>query len=102
MSIHIQEVLDYLDIHPARNYGESAGSLMEMLHEVYTMYNDIDSKEIRDKFAALQPVFEGLPAGEADALFSTICDLCMEHEQLAFSHGVAVGLLLMCEVNMLT
>lgn len=101
MSIHIDEVLDYLDTHPIGCHEGSVKSLMEMLHEVYTMYNSIDSEELRGKFRELRPVLEQLPRDDGNRLFSLICDLCMEHEQLAFSHGIVVGMQLMSEIRVL-
>lgn len=101
MSIHVNEVLDYLDTHPVCQYAQGMDSLMEMLHEVYTMHNSIDSEKMRSLFGQLRPVLDMLPAKTADMLVSLVCDLCMEHEQLAFSQGVLVGMQLMTEVNRL-
>lgn len=101
MSIHINEVLDYLDAHPIRAYQGGVDSLMEMLHEVYTMHNSIDSEEIRNMFHKLRNLLKMLPPDGVDQVFSLVCDLCIAHEILAFSHGVVVGMHLMTEVNML-
>ena len=39
MSVSVHEMLDYLDIHPVRNYEGTPTTLLKMLHELYTMYN---------------------------------------------------------------
>lgn len=101
MSIHIHEVLDYLDCHPVNSYEGTVSSLLEMLHEVYTMYNSIDSGELKVMFGNLRPVLERLPPSDADTLFSNVCDMCLTHEKLAFSHGIVVGMHLMLELNIL-
>ena len=101
MSIYINDVFDYLDTHPVSRYEGDFQSLLEMLHEVYTMYNSIDSDEMHSLFGKLRPILESLSIPQEDQLFSAVCDLCLEHEQLAFSHGILVGMLLMAEVNML-
>ena len=101
MSVHINEVLSYLDAHPIHSVEVGVESLLEMLHEVYTMYNSIDSEERRALFEKLRPIMESLPSGDRDALFSAVCDLCREHEQLAFSQGIVAGMQLMTEVNRL-
>lgn len=102
MSIHINQVLDYLDNHPVCQYADNVESLLEMLHEVYTMHNSIDSEEIREKFRQLRPVLDALSLETADTVFGIVSDLCLEHEQLAFSHGIVVGMLLMTEVRTLS
>lgn len=56
---------------------------------------------MRALFEKLRPIMESLPSGDRDALFSAVCDLCLEHEQLAFSQGIVAGMQLMTEVNRL-
>lgn len=101
MSIHIDQVSDYLDTHPICREADTVKSLLEMLHDVYVMHNSMDSEEIREKFREFRLVLNELPKEITDALFSVTCDLCMEHEVLAFSHGVIVGMNLMTDVNRL-
>ena len=101
MSIHVNDVLEYLDTHQVCNYADGMDSLLETLHRVYTTYNAINSEELGCLYGKLQPVLELLPEKEADLLSDLVGDLCLEHEQLAFSHGVLVGMQLMTEVNWL-
>jgi len=101
MSIHIHQVLDYLDANPVCRHDGEIISLMELLHDAYTMHNAIDSEQLRGYFRKLRCHLEPLTQTQADELFCTVCDLCLEHEQLAFSHGIVVGMHLMTEVNYL-
>lgn len=101
MSIHINQVLDYLDNHPVCQYADTMESLMEMLHDIYAMHNSTDSEKLRSMLATLHSVMDSLPADDADALFDLVSSLCMEQEQLAFSHGFVVGMQLMTEVHSL-
>lgn len=101
MAIHINEILDYLDDHPVCCHNGGVESLMEMLHDAYIAHNSIDSEKIRSCFQALDSESENLTLNMANQLHSMICDLCMEHEVLAFSHGIVVGMHLMSEVNYL-
>ena len=101
MSIHINQVLDYLENQRVVQRAENMESLMEMLHYAYTQYNAVDNEEIRALFARLRRIWEPVSMKDADDMFSIICEVCMEHEVLAFSHGVCAGMLLMSEVNRL-
>ena len=99
MSIHINQVFDYLDSHPVSRYDGDFQSLLEMLHYVYTTCNPIDSEAIRYGFRNMRTAMKTLPREEQDAIFSCACDLCFEHEQQAFYHGLTVGIHLMAEIN---
>ena len=100
MSIHIHEMLDYLDVHPLRDC-DSGASVMGVLCDVYTMHSTVDREELRNLLGKLAPLRESLSREASDVLFSAVGDLCMEHERLAFSHGVVVGMLLMEELTAL-
>ena len=101
MPIHIHQVLDYLDTHPIVREADSMPSLLEMLHDVLAEHNSFDSRQLRDMFGKLRESLAMLSREEYDAVFAQICDLCLEHEQTAFSQGFLAGMLLMSEVNML-
>ena len=101
MSIHINDVLEYLDAQRVCQKAENMESLMEMLHYAYTQYNIVDNEEIRALFARLRKIWEPVSMKDADEMFSIICELCMAHEVLAFSHGVCAGMTLVAEVNRL-
>lgn len=101
MSIHINEVLDYLDAHPVCQQTDSMESLLEMLHDIYAMHNTFDSEAIRRKFHGLRHILNRIPEECRDGFYAQVCDLCLEHEQLAFAQGVCAGMMLMTEVNRL-
>ena len=98
MSIHIHQVMDYLDTHPVCQQTDNMESLLEILYDVYISHNDGNSQEILSLFHRLRNCMEHLTKAEQDALFDAVCDLCAEHEVLAFSQGVLTGMMLMSEV----
>ena len=99
MSVHIDDVLDYLDSLRVCQKAEDMESLMEIIHEGYSRYYRRDEAGIRNCFGRLREVLDLLPGDGADRLFSLVCDLCADHEIQAFSQGVCAGMLLMTEVN---
>lgn len=101
MSIHITQVFDYLEAHPLTKYEGEFDSLLEMLHYIYTAANPIVTDTIREGFRDVGHILQRLSVEEDDALHARICDLCLEHERLAFAHGITVGMYLMTEINML-
>ena len=101
MSIHIHEVLDFLDEHPICCHDGSVDSILKMIHEAYIVNNSIDSQTIRALFQELRLNGENLTDECFDKLFSCVCELCFEHETEAFSHGIVVGMHFMTEVNRL-
>ena len=101
MAVHLQDIFDYLDVHLARDHADSAASLMQMLHEVYTANYTVDTQKIRDMFRQVSDIVDMLPGENGETLFFLVCDLCMEQERTAFSHGVAVGMQLMSEIRVL-
>lgn len=81
-------------------YGEEGiDSILEMLHFYYTQANPINSEEIWDGFKAIRSSLEKLPSGEIDSLVDTVCDLCLQHERLAFIAGIKVGFELNREIE---
>ncbi|MBQ8834524.1 MAG: hypothetical protein IJ001_06330 [Oscillospiraceae bacterium] len=101
MSIHVSQVYDYLESHPLTKYEGEFESLLEMLHYIYTTANPIVNDTIRERFQEMGHILKKLSVEEDDALHNLVCDLCLEHEQLAFAHGITVGMYLMTEINAL-
>lgn len=99
MAVQTAQVFEYLDSHPVSRYEGDFQSLLEMLHDIYSTCNPIDSKEIRARFQGIRNVAECLAFLDADTLFSEICLLCYEYEKLSFFHGMTVGMHLMTEIN---
>lgn len=101
MSVHIDQVLDYLDTHLVCRNADGMDSLLAMICEAYMKFNNTDSEEIRHLFDDLGQVLDSFSPEDAKRTLSAVCDLCAAHEVLAFSHGVLVGMQLMTEINRL-
>lgn len=81
-------------------YGEDGiDSVLEMLHFYYTQANPINSEEIKAGFKAVRSSIEKLSTSEIDFLIYTVCDLCLQHEKLAFIEGIKVGFKLNAEIE---
>lgn len=101
MSIHTNDVFDYLDAHPVSLYEGDFQSLLEMLHYIYTTCNPVDSQKIREDIKQLEDILKPLSFEDDNVVSNLVCDLCYEHEQIAFYHGLTVGMHLMTEINSL-
>lgn len=58
---------------------------------VYIEFCAADSEAIRSRFAILDGCLRKLSLSEQDVVFDTLCDICTEHEQIAFTEGVRLG-----------
>lgn len=101
MSVHIDQVLEYLDTHLVCRCADRVESLLGMIRDVYMEYNETDSEEIRYMLGELGAMLETFPSQDAKRFLCVICQLCQSSEQLAFSQGILVGMQLMTEVNRL-
>ena len=101
MSIHIDQVLDYLDSQRICQTCTTMESLMEGVHEAYLRSYHTDENRIRDLFARMRQIWGPSSPQQFDELFFAVCDLCLEAETQAFAHGVRAGMVLMTEVNYL-
>lgn len=99
MKQYIDTLKKHLVEHPP-NYGyHNAYCLLDMLCSCYMESNHADSASIRQAFAELDLHLEQLPLKENDAIFDVVCDLCTEHQRLAFIAGVQVGMRLFSELE---
>jgi len=101
MSVHIDQVIEYLDTKRVCDKAENMESLMEMIYYAYTQCHKVDNEKIRSLFARLRKIWEPSSERDGDEMFSLICELCIEHEVLAFSQGICAGMQLMTEINWL-
>jgi len=101
LSIHVNQVLDYLDTHLICRDSDNVETLMEQLHEIYCMHYEADHQELYALFDRIRNISEQLGKENYDSFYPLICQLCLKHEQLAFGQGVLVGMMLMTEVNRL-
>ena len=99
MSIHLSEVYEYIDTHPVSSYPGSFQSMLDMVRYIYTTCNPIDNVSIRACFQSFDSLTTKLTLQEHDQVLDVVCDLCMEYEKAAFSHGILVGMALMTELN---
>ena len=97
MEKYITALRDHYKQNPP-NHGD-AESVLNLLYRTYTEYNPIDSGRIKDNFAALRNQFPELNLKQFDPIFTTVSDLCLECEQLAFVEGFRLGVTLMLELS---
>ena len=93
MQRYIQALVDYFEQNPP-NHGD-AKSVLDLLYWHYAEFNPIDNQKIRDSFAALRKQYSYFSMQEFDPIFTTVSDLCVEHERLAFLNGLRLGVVLM-------
>ena len=97
MEKYITALQDYCRQNPP-NYGD-AESVLNVLYRTYTEYNPIDNQKIKDSFVNLRNHFPELNLKQFDTIFTTVSDLCLEGEQLAFMEGLHLGVTLMLELS---
>ena len=76
-----------------------AQSVLNLLYRTYTEDNPIDSERIKANFTTLRNHFPELNLKQFDPIFTTVSDLCLECEQLAFVEGFCLGVTLMLELS---
>lgn len=82
------------------NYGyQDAKSLLDMLYCCYSENNPIGDSSIRKSFSVLDSYLSRLTLAENDLITDTVCDLCLQHERLAFLAGIRIGVLLFSELE---
>lgn len=97
MEKYIKALQDYCKEHPLDHGG--ADSVMELLYWQYAESNPIDNGKIRNGFAKLREQFPHLSLQEFDPVFTTVSELCVEHERIAFLEGLRLGMTLMIELE---
>lgn len=97
MQHYIKALQDYCKQSPLNHGG--AESVMEFLYWNYAENNPIDNKKIRNSFAKLRRQYPHLSLEEFDPIFTTVSNLCEEHEHLAFLEGLRLDVALMTELT---
>lgn len=97
MEKYITVLRDHCKQNPP-NHGD-AKSVLNLLYRTYTEYNPIDNQKIKAKFITLRNHFPELDLKQFDTIFTTVSDLCLECEQLAFMEGLRLGVTLMVELS---
>lgn len=96
MNHYLKALQDYCKQDPL-NHGD-AESVMEFLYWHYAENNPIDSRKIREGFAKIRQQYPHLSLEKFDPIFTTVSDLCVEHEHLAFLEDLRLGVTLMIEL----
>ena len=99
MHPYIQEFQQYLSKYPLLLTNPDIFNALDFLYQAYTQDHPIDSPAIQRSFQKLDSVFDQLSFDDANLLFSTVCFLCLEHEEIAFKEGVKVGFLFSTELK---
>lgn len=97
MEKYITTLRDHCKQNPPNN--GDAESVLNLLYRTYTEYNPIDNESIRANFTTLRNHFTELNFKQFDPIFTTVSDLCLECEQLAFTEGLRLGVTLMLELS---
>ena len=78
---------------------DTADSILDMIFWNYTESNLIEDEQSKRKYKAIRERIASLSLTDCDAIFNLICDLCTDHERLAFREGIRFGMLLMRELE---
>ena len=99
MSVHINQVFEYLDTHPVSKYDGDFESLLEMLHHIYTTCNPVNNEEICHHIRQLEEIRKPLPVETDDIVSDLVNALCYDHQKAGFYYGLTAGMHLMTEIN---
>ena len=95
----ISNLSSKMELHSDNDLNDDAGSLLEMLFDIYTDLNGFDNEIIRKDFGDLDSVMNGMTLQEMDKIIYPVCALCWDHEKTAFIEGVKVGARLKAELE---
>ncbi len=96
MQHYIKALRDYCK-HKPLNHGD-AEFVMEFLYWHYAEFNPVDNQKMRNNFTQIRQQYPHLSMQEFDPIFTTVSDLCVEHERLAFYEGLRLGAAFMLEL----
>ena len=78
---------------------DPALSPLEMLYQFYLEFCAVDTETIRSQFALLDRCLENCTLAEQNVVSDALCDICSEHERLAFLEGIRIGFQLTAELK---
>ena len=82
------------------NFGNDADGVLSFLCNAYYDQNcSHETDEIKQAFEDLYEAMNGKTIREMDEIIYPVCSLCRAHQELGFSDGVRLGLILAQEVN---
>ncbi len=92
-----EKLLAHYTEHPP--HLDNADSILDMIFWIYSESNPIEDDASKRKYKAIRERISSLSLTDCDELFNLICDLCTDHERLAFREGIRFGMLLMRELE---
>ncbi len=92
-----EKILAYCTQHPP--HLDNADSILDMIFWIYTESNPIEDDQSKRKYKAIREHISSLGTTDYEEVFNLICDLCTDHERLAFREGIQFGMLLMRELE---
>ncbi|MBE6951449.1 MAG: hypothetical protein E7451_08970 [Ruminococcaceae bacterium] len=99
MNLYMQQFQTYIEQHQPRFGHEDIHTIAELLYNCYTELNPIDTTEIRGGFREIDQIIRNLSVQDNDRVFAVVCQLCTQHERLAFLSGLRVGVQLLLELQ---
>lgn len=99
MTPYIHQIQTYIEQHQPQFGHEDIHTIAELLYNCYTELNPIDTTEIRGGFREIDQIIRNLSIQDNDRVFAVVCQLCTQHERLAFLAGMRVGAQLLLELQ---
>ena len=91
----------YLETHPFDSGSDDCATVLDQLYLAYANSRESDPPDIRDGFAELEALLNGLPLSDNNAVCNICCRLCAAYERKAFLDGLQYGARLIQEVTQL-
>lgn len=74
-------------------------SVLGMLYDCYKDQNNMETAEIKAGFEMLYSLINSRSSDETEEFIDAVCALCSEHEKVAFTEGIQLGVRLAQELN---
>jgi len=91
MKFDIGKMKQYISLHPVQYGDDTVESLLEMFYQYYTEENPMVSEAIYERFSSIRKMNVDQGEDSMDSIFYTVCQLCLDHERLAFFSGFRTG-----------
>ena len=89
----------YLESHPFDSGDDDCTTVLDQIYLAYANSHESDPPEIRNGFAELEALLNGLPLSDNNAVCNICCRLCGEYERKAFIDGLQYGARIIQEIN---
>ena len=89
----------YLESHPFDSGSDDCSTVLEQIYLAYANSHESDPPDIRDGFAELEALLNGLPLSDNNAVCNICCRLCTAYERKAFIDGLQYGAHLIQELS---